>query len=153
MERYAHLRIDIYLPPEDFGLLGSGTVDTDSDDNREDLLLYIAISNFRTVSCDSLAIIIALDLYSLTYFYISLYPLTNILSWYARTSSKSHFSHMTRASKRGPNPVSSTIAGKRYRIMPKSALKPDSDATPLTISLCPFERPSQVPLLTISRDS
>ena len=36
LERYTYLRIDIYLPPKDFGLLGSSTVNTNSDDDREE---------------------------------------------------------------------------------------------------------------------
>ena len=36
LERYARLRIDIHPPPEDFGLLGSSIVDTNSDDDREE---------------------------------------------------------------------------------------------------------------------
>ena len=36
LERCARLGIDIHPPPEDFGPSGSGTVDTDSDDDGEE---------------------------------------------------------------------------------------------------------------------
>ena len=36
LERYTYLRIDIYLHPKDFSLLGSSIVNTNSNNNREE---------------------------------------------------------------------------------------------------------------------